>query len=91
MRSAIAETGTLPSDASFVPNGGWVDGNGVPFQLTFGWAASTGGSNDYHTISNVNVQTLNGTPPTLGVTLSDNSGGTAHTGQTVTYTARHVS
>ena len=81
----VTETGSLPS-VSGLPSG-WVDSNGVPFQLTFGWSASTGASTDYHTISNVNVQTLNGTPPTLGVTLSDNSGGTAHTGQTVTYTA----
>ena len=83
--SAITETGSLPS-VSGLPSG-WVDSNGVPFQLTFGWSASTGASTDYHTISNVNVQTLNGTPPTLSVALSDNSGGTAHTGQTVTYTA----
>ena len=82
---AFIETGTLPSDALFVPDSSWVDGNGVPFQLTFGWAGSTGSNDDYHTISNVNVQTLNGTPPTLGVNLTD--GGTAHSGQTVTYSA----
>ncbi len=35
----------------------------------------------------MNVQTLNGTPPTLGVSLTDNSGGTAHSGQTVNYIA----
>ena len=81
----VIETGTLPPDTS-LPSG-WVDSNNVPNQLTFGWAASTGSSTDYHTISGVNVQTLNGTPPMLGVTLSDNSGGTAQTGQTVTYTA----
>jgi hypothetical protein len=82
----VVETGTLPSD-TFVPDRSWVNTNGVPFQLTFGWAASTGDSTDYHTISNVNVQTLNGTPPTLGVSLTDNSLGTAHTGQIVTYSA----
>ena len=81
----VIETGSLPPDMS-LPSG-WVDSNHVPNQLTFGWAASTGSSTDYHTISGVHVQTLNGTPPTLGVTLTDNSGGTAHTGQTVTYTA----
>ena len=59
----------------------------MPNQLTFGWSAATGNSTDYHTIANVNVQTLNGTPPTLGVTLSDDSGGTAHSGQTVNYFA----
>ena len=84
--SAVVKTGGLPDDSSGLPSG-WTDSNGVPYQLTFGWAASTGAAKDYHTIAEANVQTLNGTPPTLGVTLSDNSGGTAHTGQTVTYTA----
>ncbi len=81
------QSGPLPSDTSFVPDPSWVDSNGVPFQLTFGWAASTGASKDYHTISNVNVQTLNGTPPALSVDLSNDSGGTATTGQKVNYLA----
>jgi hypothetical protein len=84
---AFTESGTLPDASAYVPDPSWVDGNGVPYQLTFGWAASTGSAKDYHTIAEANVQTLNGTPPTLGVGLTDDSGGTAHTGQTVTYTA----
>ena len=83
----VMETESLPSGRSLEPDGSWVDGNGVPFQLTFGWSASTGAVEDYHTISNVNVQTLNGSPPALGVTLSDASDGTAHSGQTVKYFA----
>ncbi len=79
----VQESAGLPKDTSL--QGGWVDGNGVPYQLTFGWSASTGASTDFHTISNVNVQTLNGTPPTLGVNLTD--GGPARTGQTVNYSA----
>ncbi len=86
-RASSPSPAPLPNATAFVPDSSWVDGHGVPYQLTFGWAASTGNSTDYHTISNVNVQTLNGTPPTLGVTLTDNSGGTAHSGQTVNYTA----
>ena len=81
----VTETGTLPP-AVGLPSG-WANSHGVPFQLTFGWSASTGASRDYHTISDVNVQTLDGTPPTLGVTLTDGSNGTAQTGQTVTYSA----
>jgi hypothetical protein len=81
----VIETGSLPPD-TLLPSG-WVDSNHVPNQLTFGWAASTGSSTDYHTISGVNVQTLNGTPPALAVDLTDNSGGTAQTGQTVNYSA----
>ena len=83
----VAESGALPDDTAFAPDPSWVNGNGVPQQLSFGWSASTGASTDYHTISQVTVQTLNGTPPALGVGLTDNSGGTATTGQTVTYTA----
>ena len=79
----VFTSGSLPDSTGFVPDSTWVDGHGVPNQLTFGWSAATGNSTDYHTIANVNVQTLNGTPPTLGVTLSDDSGGTAHSGQTV--------
>ena len=84
--SPVVQTGSLPDDLSGLPSG-WTDANGVPYQLTFGWAASTGAAKDYHTISNVNVQTLNGTPPTLAVDLADTSGGTAHSGDTVYYDA----
>lgn len=79
-------TGSLPDATPYLPDG-WVDSTGVPKQLTFGWTASTGEVNDYHTISNVSVDSLTGAPPQLGVTLNDNSNGTAHSGQTVTYTA----
>jgi hypothetical protein len=84
---AFTETGGLPNASAYVPDTSWVDGNGVPLQLSFGWSATTGASTDVHTISNVNVQTLNGTPPALAVGLTDNSGGSARTGQTVTYSA----
>ena len=84
--AALQESGSLPDATPYVPDASWVDG-GVPVQLSFGWSASTGASTDFHTISNVTVDTLNGTPPTLAVSLTDNSGGTATTGQTVTYSA----
>jgi hypothetical protein len=84
---SFTESGSLPDATAFVPDPSWVDGSGVPFQLSFGWSASTGASTDYHTISNVIVQTLNGAPPALAVGLTDNSGGTAHSGQIVTYSA----
>jgi hypothetical protein len=86
--SALTQTAGLPSASGFVPDSSWLDGNGVPLQLSFGWSAATGASTDYHTISNVDVRTLNGTPPTLAVGLTDNSGGTARSGATVTYLAK---
>lgn len=84
--------GQLPSAATILPKG-WLDSNGIPTALTFGWAGSTGGIDDdapivdYNTIGNVTVDTLLGGTPQLGVTLADNSGGTATSGDTVTYTA----
>lgn len=83
----VQESGPLPSASGLAPDS-WLDGNGVPLQFSFGWAASTGEETDYHTISTANVQTLNGTPPALSVALTDNSGGTAQDGATVAYTAQ---
>ena len=85
--AAFVESGLLPDATQYVRDSSWVDALGVPVQLSFGWSASTGASTDFHTISDVHVATLNGTPPTLAVSLTDNSGGTARTGQTVTYSA----
>jgi hypothetical protein len=79
-------SGELPDASSFLP-ASWVGDGGIPKQLSFGWSASTGDSTDQHVVWNTSVSTLTGTPPTLGVELTDNSGGTAHSGQTVTYSA----
>ena len=83
----VTESGLLPNATSYVPDPSWVNAQGVPQQLSFGWSASTGASTDFHTIANAKVRTLNGTPPQLAVSFTDNSGGNAHNGQTVTYTA----
>jgi large repetitive protein len=80
-------SGSLPDASAYLPSA-WLDSNGLPKQLTFGWTGSTGASTDYHTISNVSVDSLTGTPPQLGVALGDNSNGSARTGQTVVYTAQ---
>ena len=85
--AAVIETDPLPDATSYVPDSSWVDANGVPQQLSFGWSASTGSSTDYHVIANARVQTLNGTPPALTVGLSDSTGGTGRSGQIVTYQA----
>ena len=84
--SPVTESGGLPDASSYVPDG-WVDANGVPQQLSFGWTGSTGASTDFHTIANAHVRTLNGTPPRLTASLTDDSGGNAISGQTVTYSA----
>lgn len=83
----VTETALLPDASAYVTGSGWLNSNGVPQQLTFGWTAATGDSTDYHTVSNVVVQTLNGTPPVLTTGLTDNGGSNAQFGSTVTYTA----
>ena len=43
---------------------GWVDATtGLPHQLTFGWGASTGGSNEVHEIGQLRTSTLTGKLP----------------------------
>jgi hypothetical protein len=79
-------SGSLPDASAYLPSG-WLDSSGVPKQLTFGWTAATGSVVDYHDLLDVSVSSLIGTPPQLGVSLSDTSGGTGISGQTVTYTA----
>lgn len=48
-QSAQSFTGALPSAAGLVPSS-WLDSQGIPLQLAFGWTASTGGATDNHAI-----------------------------------------
>lgn len=70
----------------------WIDGNGHPRQLAFGWVASTGGSKDTHEVNNVKVTSINAVPK-LGVVQTVQDVATAPGGPTtvpqgspVTYT-----
>ncbi|MFI5285087.1 MAG: beta strand repeat-containing protein [Candidatus Dormibacteria bacterium] len=47
----------------------------IPYQLTFGWTASTGGSNEYHEVNQLVASTLIGAVPDLSLTKSDNESG----------------
>lgn len=47
-------TGALPNANGLLPPS-WLDANGVPKQMVFGWTASTGGFNDNHAISYARV------------------------------------
>jgi len=79
-------TGSLPDATSYLPDGSWVDGNGVPKKLTFGWTGATGAATDYHLVTDVNAIALSATPPpapALGLTLSDDSSVSVHNGDTV--------
>jgi large repetitive protein len=89
-------SGPLPSVTSSFYGAGtssWLDANGIPKQLAFGWVASTGGSDDNHNIDNVVVTSINSVPKlVLTQTIQDVStaaGGptTVPQGSPVTYTA----
>ena len=65
--------GVLPTDPVGVP-AGWLGTNGVPQALAFGWAASTGGSNEFHDINNLQATSLQ-TGPVLSLTNTDSGSG----------------
>jgi large repetitive protein len=76
--------GALPTDPLDVPSS-WLNGTGLPEELAFGWASSTGGSNEYHQINNMQASSLT-VSPTLALTDTD-SGLTVLTPATVTLSA----
>ncbi len=54
----------------------WINpATGIPYQLTFGWTASTGGSNEYHEVNQLTASTLVGAVPDLSISTTDNEGG----------------
>lgn len=73
-------SGSLPTAATLAGYGfpsDWYDpATGLPYQLTFGWAASTGGSNEIHEINTLTSTTLNGTLPSYDLAISDDQSGT---------------
>jgi uncharacterized repeat protein (TIGR01451 family) len=86
--------GLLPSVAPTfygASTSSWLDANGIPKQLAFGWVASTGGSKDTHAINTIGVSSINPVPK-LDVTQTDQDllsgagSGTVPQGDPVTYT-----
>jgi len=73
-------TGALPTtsnnaDLATFPKA-WINPvTKIPYQLTFGWTASTGGSNEYHEVNQLVATTLIGDVPDLSLTVSDNENG----------------
>ncbi len=69
-------TGSLPTAATLSGYGfpaSWYDpSTGLPYQLTFGWAASTGANNEIHEINTLASTTLNGQLPSFLLSLSNN-------------------
>ena len=77
--------GALPVVPSGLYPSSWVNSNGIPKQLVFGWVASTGSITDYHEISNVVVTSINPVPQ-LAVSQTSYAASTLTQGSPVTYT-----
>ncbi|CAN5195463.1 hypothetical protein BH09ACT1_BH09ACT1_10940 [soil metagenome] len=83
-------TGTLPDLRTSAYAGlvapSWYDpATGLPYKLTYGWVASTGGTTDVHEVNHLVAQTLTGPVPVLTATSSVSSASVAHAA-TATYT-----
>lgn len=79
-QSAQTMTGLLPSASSFMP-ASWVDANGIPKQLSFGWVASTGGFNQTHEIARSTNQSVTPVPVLSStVTYSGTTAGSSGSG-----------
>ena len=77
--------GALPVVPAGIYPSSWVNANGFPKQLAFGWVASTGSVTDYHEIDNAVVTTLNPVPK-LAVSQTSYAAATLVPGSPVTYT-----
>jgi large repetitive protein len=81
-RNLLAALPTVP--AGLYPSS-WLNTNGIPKELAFGWAGSTGASMDYHELDGVVVTSFNAVP-VLAVTQTSYSASTLAAGNPVTYT-----
>ena len=57
---------------------------GLPYQLTFGWAASTGSNTEIHEVSTLASTTLNGQLPVFALGVTDNQNGRFLAGNSAT-------
>ena len=77
--------GALPTVPAGLYPASWINANGFPKQLAFGWVASTGANTDYHEIDNVVVSSLNPVPK-LAVAQTSYAAASLSPGSPVTYT-----
>ena len=77
--------GALPVVPSGLYPSSWVNANGIPKQLAFGWVGSTGSVTDFHEIDNVVVSSFNAVPQ-LAVSQTSYAAATLLPGNPVTYT-----
>ncbi|PZG12832.1 hypothetical protein C1I95_25035 [Micromonospora craterilacus] len=79
-------TGTLPVvSSSLYPSPTWLNANGVPRQLAFGWVGSTGAVTDFHEVDNARAVSFNEVPD-LTVSQTSSVGASPQPGDPVSYT-----
>ncbi|WP_329426066.1 putative Ig domain-containing protein [Streptosporangium sp. NBC_01495] len=77
-------TGALPTVSTGLVPAGWLNANGIPRQLAFGWVASTGSITDFHEVDNARVATISAVPE-LTVAQTSYNAATLSPGDPVTY------
>ena len=83
--SQMTLSGTLPTVAAGpYPSTSWLNANGVPKQLAFGFVGSTGSVDDAHEVSDVKALTFNPVPQ-LAVSTTSYSAATSTPGAPVSY------
>jgi large repetitive protein len=82
--TAQSLVGPLPTVPSGLYPSSWVNANGIPKQLAFGWVGSTGSVTDFHEIDNAVVTSLNPVPQ-LAVSQTSYAAATLAPGSPVTY------
>ena len=83
----VTLSGSLPSASGIVPAAWLNSSTGIPYQLTFGWVGSTGGSTDVHEVNLVSSGTVTGVPPQLSASLADSASGAPGHGTQMDYDA----
>ena len=78
-------TGALPTNPTGVPSGWLNSSTGLPEELAFGFASSTGGSTEFHDINLLQASSLTAAP-VLSITSTDSGSGTLYGGQSATLT-----
>ena len=76
----VVLSGALPTTSNSTVLAGypssWINAaTGVPYQVSFGWVSSTGGSNEIHEVDDLVATTLSGQLPVLALGLTDNENG----------------
>ncbi|WP_326819912.1 DUF7927 domain-containing protein [Streptosporangium sp. NBC_01756] len=78
-------TGTLPAVSAGLYPASWLNADGTPKQLAFGWVGSTGAVTDFHELDNAKVLTISPVPE-LTVAQTSYNAATLQPGDPVTYT-----